>query len=211
MTKLTELQTRVHAFIKKNPKISHTDLLKQVGIPPVHLANALKALSGAKLLTVELKGEVQHYTVVEPPKADENAVEQKDGKTAKDGNKSEAPTKKTSGKKDFSTFKFQGKDFRKGRLPLAIIAAWCEEHEPTLAQLEAAWPSKEIRPYGYGLFRIASEAKKINEQSGRIRFFTKPEELVKIKGQTIAVTNQITGELLSRFLIVAKKHKLTVK
>ena len=212
MTKLTDTQKKVYDYIKKKQGISHSDLTKQIGMPSVHLANSLKALTAAKLVTMEMKGDAQHYTAAnELPKAEEKTTETKPAGKAvgkeKIADKKVAP----KGGKNFDTFKFNGKEYRKGRLPHAMIAKFCEDHQPTLPQLEAAYPTKEIKPYGYGLFRNATDAKKINEQSGRVRFFTKPEELVKIKGGTIAVTNQITSELLERFLVVAKRHKLVVK
>lgn len=108
--------------------------------------------------------------------------------------------------KDFSKFKFGKELFSKGRLVLAVIKKYAEEHNPTLLELQHAFPDSVVRPYGKGLFVPVVDAKTINEESKRTRFFTKDDEIVKIKGTKIAISNQIDGELVKRLLTVTIKH-----
>jgi len=108
--------------------------------------------------------------------------------------------------KDFSKYKFQGELFSKGRLIHAIIAKFAADNNPSLVELNAAFPANEIKAYGKGLFLSVEEAEKINTDSKRSRFFTKKEDLIKIKGLKIAVSNQIDGELVKRMLTVTPKH-----
>ena len=115
--------------------------------------------------------------------------------------------------RDNGKYTFQGQTYNKGRLVLAVIKKYCEDHQPTtLQQLLEAFPADEVKPFGYGLARVASEAKTIGEESGRARFFTKDDEIIKLsKRVSICVTNQITSDLLARFLVVSKRHRYVVK
>lgn len=108
--------------------------------------------------------------------------------------------------KDFSKFKFQGELYSKGRLIHAIIAKFAADNNPTIVELNAAFPQNVVKAYGKGLFLSVEEAEKINTDSKRSRFFTKKEDIIKIKGLKIAVSNQIDGELVNRMLTVTPKH-----
>jgi hypothetical protein len=112
--------------------------------------------------------------------------------------------------KDFSKYKFQGNLLSKGRLVHAVIAKFATDNNPTLLELNTAFPAEVIRPYGKGLFLPLEEAEKINTDSKRTRFFTKPEDIIKIKGVKIAVSNQIDGELVKRMLTVTPKHNYKI-
>ena len=144
----------------------------------------------------EQKAEVKTPPVAESKKEEKKSTD-------------EVPSKKS--KRDFSTFKFNGEEYNKGRLVRAIISKYAQDRKPSFNQLKEAFPDSEIKPYAYGLFRLVGDAKKINDESRRVRFFVKAGEEIKLKDKTIAVTNQITGDLLDRFLVVAKKHRYVVK
>lgn len=113
--------------------------------------------------------------------------------------------------KDFSKYKFQNKLYSKGRLIHAVIAKFAEENDSTMIELKTAFPDEIIRPYGKGLFTSLEEAERINVESKRSRFFTKTEDVIKIKGAKIAVSNQIDATLVQRFLTVTVKlgYKIT--
>lgn len=121
-----------------------------------------------------------------------------------------APRVKGESQKDFTKYVFDGNTLSKGRLVHAIIKKFVSEHNPSLVELATAFPEAEIRPYGK-LFVHFDEAVKINTDSKRTRFFAKQEDVIKIKGGKIAVSNQIDGELVKRMLAVASaKHNLIV-
>ena len=146
--------------------------------------------------------------------AEETKKEEKQEPKTEQKNEEKKPSDEVVGKKskrDFSTYKFDGQEFNKGRLVRAIISQYAQDKKPSLNQLKEAFPDAEIKPYGYGLFRLVGDAKKINDESRRVRFFVKAGEEIKLKDKTIAVTHQITGDLLDRFLVVAKKHRYVVK
>ena len=113
--------------------------------------------------------------------------------------------------KDFTKYSFLGKTLSKGRLCHALIQKFVEDNNPTIAELSKAFPSDVIRPYGKGLFLTAEEAEIINVASKRTRFFSGKDEIIKIKGGKIAVTNQVNSGLIERILPVAEKLNLKVK
>lgn len=184
------------------------ELSKELGVPFIQLQGVTKFLAAEKMISYD-KG-TKMYSALEPKEE-----KSKQGASGVDEvlNKEKEEAKEVftnKSKRDFSKFKFQGQEYNKSRLVMAILAKYCEDKEPTLAELKEAFPDTEIKPYGYGLFRPANEAKKVNEE-GRQRFFCKENEFIKTKSGKIACTNQITSELLGRFLLVAKKHKYVVK
>lgn len=117
--------------------------------------------------------------------------------------KREKRPKGEAGPRDYSRYKFDGKVYTKGRLCHAIISKFAEEKKPTLAELKIAFPDAIIRPFGH-LFLQAEEAIAANEKSNRSRFFSQKEEIIKIKGSKIAVTNQVDSDLINRLMDYAK-------
>ena len=77
--------------------------------------------------------------------------------------------------------------------------------------MNKAFPASEVKAYGKGLFVSVEEAIAINETSKRTRFFTKKEEVIKIKGGKIAVTNQIDAALVKRILVITAGMKYVIK
>ena len=113
--------------------------------------------------------------------------------------------------KDFTKYKFGGEVLSKGKLVHAIITRFVKENNPTLLDLNKAFPASEVKAYGKGLFVSVEEAIAINETSKRTRFFTKKEEVIKIKGGKIAVTNQIDAALVKRILVITAGMKYVIK
>jgi|GEM_PF-6956398 hypothetical protein len=211
-------QQKALGFISANQGSNLDDIAAGAKLNRLVAVGSLKQLVDLKLVTIEEKDGKQLYTAtgnIKPEKAKKTAEKPAAEKPEPEEKKEDKEPKLKAGKsksgKDFSTYKFQGVEYKKGRLIHAMIAHYAQQHEPTLAELKDAFPADQIKPYGYGLFRPLSEAKTINTESGRTRFLTKDEEAVKLKGSRIAVTNQVTADLLERFLTHAKKHKLYVK
>jgi hypothetical protein len=113
--------------------------------------------------------------------------------------------------KNFDKYKFGKTVYSKGRLVHAVIAKFVEDNNPTLAELNIAFPEAVIQPLCKALFLPVDAAKVANEK--RTRFFAKDEEVIKIKGGKIAVSNQIDGALVNRLLTVTEKlgYKITLE
>lgn len=139
------------------------------------------------------------YTVLKPietPKAERRA-KRADGEPAPP--------------KDFTQYKFDGKTMGKGKLVLAIVQKFVADNEPNFVELRRAFPEHEVRAYK-GLFVTLEEANKINEANNkRSRFYTANEEVIKLKGNAkIAVTNQVTADLVNRMLPIAARLGYTI-
>lgn len=140
-----------------------------------------------------------NYTVlkpIEPPKAERRA-KRADGEPAPP--------------KDFTQYKFDGKTMGKGKLVLAIVQKFVADNEPNFVELRRAFPEHEVRAYK-GLFVTLDEATKINEANNkRSRFYTANDEVIKLKGNAkIAVTNQVTADLVNRMLPIAARLGYTI-
>ena len=207
--KKEEVIKKVLKYLAQQGSSTSQDIAKNIGVPFIQLGAVTKLLVSENLISYNAENKTYSLlesktgeTEPETPVAENNLKE----KAAKNVGAVIA----SKGKRDFSKFKFQGKEYNKSRLVMAVLAKYAEDHNPSLSELKTAFPDEEIKPYGYGLFRLAAEAKKVNDE-GRQRFFCKETELIKIKYGKIASTNQITSDLLIRFLTVAKKHKYIVK
>jgi hypothetical protein len=112
--------------------------------------------------------------------------------------------------KDFTKYKFQGEVYGKGRMIHATIVKYVADNNPTMIELLSAFPQDSIKAPGKGLIVSHEDAEKVFEETKRHRFFTKKEDVIKIKGGKICVSNQITAELAERFVSVAVKfYKIT--
>ena len=117
------------------------------------------------------------------------------------------PDKKT---RDNSVYVYQGAEYKKGRLVHKIISdhVAAAKGKMTYEQLRTAFP--ESIQKRFNVFKKESETQALNS-AGRERFFSKPEELIKLKNATIAVTSQWTAQSLAPFLKVAASHGHRVK
>lgn len=118
--------------------------------------------------------------------------------------------KDQSSSKDRTKYKFSGKTFGKGRLALEII----KEHvainpEITFSKLEKEFP-KELQ----GAKGVFSTSKDANQEmiKGRKRHFIKPDELITLADETIAVSSQWGIDNIASLIEHAKKlgHEITV-
>ncbi len=94
------------------------------------------------------------------------------------------PTKTSN---DNTRYKFEGLNYGKGRLVLAVIKKYVETHPNTsYAELEKLFP--QICQGSYGVFARYEKANEIAEI--RKRHFLNPEDLINLSDCTIAVCSQ---------------------
>lgn len=107
--------------------------------------------------------------------------------------------------KDYTKYSFDGKTFGKGRLVLAVIQKFVEDHpEITYSELAKAFPPETQG--SLGVFVLKSEADKIYASTSRKRHFIEPDEIVKLKDAVVAVCSQWGSRNIEKFLPVAKKY-----
>ena len=135
-------------------------------------------------------------------------------KAVKGEGKSEKKTKASdevylkTGNRDTSKLKFQGQEYGKGQLVLAVVKAHVEKNpRMTLSKLREIFPD-ELQPR-YGTIQEVSKAKKLS--SDRDRFFLKPEQILKVGDKKVAVSNQWGSNNLPPFLKVAKSLGYHIK
>lgn len=107
--------------------------------------------------------------------------------------------------KDYTQYSFDGKTFGKGRLVLAVVRKFVEDHpEITYSELAKAFP-KETQG-SIGVFTLKNDADKIYASASRKRHFIEPDEIIKLKDAVIAVCTQWGSRNIEKFLPVARRH-----
>jgi len=117
----------------------------------------------------------------------------------------EKPKKKVG--RDLTTYKFNGNEYNKGRLAHAIVAQAAKDKRFGLKGALDIFPDELIRPYG--MIKPIKEAKEMSKE--RQRFFIKPEEEIKLRDCSIAVSNQWTPDRMEKLLVIAKKLGYKIK
>lgn len=97
---------------------------------------------------------------------------------------------KNKNNKNFDKYIFNEKKFGKNRLILNVLSHHAQNNSHlTFADFKQLFPDS-IQGSSYGVFTTVEEANSINNSGGRMRYFTKPDELIKLSDKTISVCNQ---------------------
>lgn len=108
-----------------------------------------------------------------------------------------------SGSKDYTKYKFDGMDFGKSALVLAVIRHHIGRNPSlTLAELQRIFP-KALQG-SRGVVASADEANEIYQRTGRKRHFLNPEDLVAAADSRVAVSTQWGVKNIGRFIEKAK-------
>lgn len=135
-------------------------------------------------------------------------VAEKSQEASESGNEKKTAAKNNQGSRDLTKYKFNGREYNKGRLAHAIIAQAAKDKRLSLKGALELFPDEIIPPYG--LIKTISEAKKMSKE--RQRFFIKPEDEIKLRDAVIAVSNQFTSERIDKVIAIARKElKYTIK
>jgi hypothetical protein len=111
--------------------------------------------------------------------------------------------KDTATTRDRTKYTFNGRDLRKGRLVLEVIKQHIENNpEISFAELEQQFPPHTQG--STGVFKSEQAATAVYSRTGRKRHFIKPEELVNLSDQTIAVCNQWGVDNVGNFIEIAR-------
>jgi len=159
------------------------------------------------------KAPAKKFAKKQKPEATETPAEQAPVETVvEETSHTEAKVTPVKKGRDNSVYIYQGAEYKKGRLVHKIISdhVAAAKGKMTYEQLRSAFP--ESIQKRFNVFKKEAETQALNS-AGRERFFSKPEELIKLKNATIAVTNQWTAQSLAPFLKVAASlgYKVKVK
>lgn len=109
--------------------------------------------------------------------------------------------KVSTGIRDRTAYTFNGQGYGKGKLVLAVLKAHVAKNPNiTLDQMKKAFPDELLK--GYGIFQTKEKA--IAQSPKSKRFFLKDDQLIRIKGASIAICNQFSTENIKPFLVHAK-------
>jgi len=112
--------------------------------------------------------------------------------------------------KDYTKYLFDGKTYGKGRLVLAVVSKFVEEHpDVTYSELVKIFP-KKIQG-AKGVFALQSEAEDIYASTSRKRHFINPEDIIKLKDAVIAVCTQWGASNIDQFISIARQHGYEIK
>ncbi len=114
--------------------------------------------------------------------------------------------------KDYSKFIFQGQAYNKGRLVHAVIKHYIETH-PNISffELTSKFPHEIQGSMTLGVFKPLNEANRIYDEWGHKRHFIKPEEIIELKDQKIAVCSQWNPNNIQKFIEQAKTLGLNIE
>ncbi len=107
--------------------------------------------------------------------------------------------------KDYTKYQFDGKTYGKGRLVLAVMKKFVEEHpDVTYSELVTVFP--KTTQGSRGVFALQSEAEDIYASSSRKRHFINPEDIIQLKDSVIAVCTQWGASNIVKFISVARQN-----
>ena len=236
------MNEQVIEFLKGTPNSNKAAITAATGIKGLPLFNLLKKMLGDGQITAQGEGQETTYSVskadgIERVTDDQTIVDgtlqsqvgteinmetdEQDKQTEQSGEivgdevKQEEPvinetmTKATT-KRDSTKYTFNGEEYGKGPLVLAILNAHVKTHgEISFKDLKLAFPDTLMKRFG--VFANETEAKKLS--GSKPRYFLKPEQMIKIKGQKepIAICNQWTAALIEPFIKAAKELGYKIK
>jgi hypothetical protein len=116
------------------------------------------------------------------------------------------------GGRDISKLKFQGKEYGKGQLVLAVVKAYIEKNPKiSLEKLKEVFADTDLQQSRYGMIQLVTTAKKLSQQSGRDRHFLKSEQILTIgrDKKRVVVSNQWGSSNIGAFLNICKNFGIT--
>lgn len=105
------------------------------------------------------------------------------------------------GGRDVTKYKFNGQEYGKSRLALAIISTYVKKNKPNYKQLCEVFPMDLTPPYGF----IKPKEEAIEISKHRARFFIKEHEVLELSDGHVCVSNQFTKDRVERLIGIAQE------
>lgn len=178
------------AYLKSNPGAVKVQISQATEIKGLELFNVLRMLTRERFVEEDSSGDEPTYSILEnvPELKEETAEELELKKRIKAGG-------------DVSQYTFNGRSYGKGPVVRAVVAQYVADHpEITYKELKEVFPDDLLKRFG--IFQDQKKAKEIANNGNR--YFTKPEQIIKLKDREVVVCSQFTLENLQPFLKVAK-------
>ena len=187
---------KLMSFLENNPNATKEAIAEATGLKGLALFNTLKRL-------------VKETTVVEHDDNGEKTYSLSISEDAKlDRTPQEQETDAISKGRDNSKFKFNGEFYGKGPLVHAVVSQYVADNKgTTYKKLKEVFPDELLKRFG--IFQDEEATKKIAPKGGR--YFSKPEQVIKLKDASVLVCNQFTLANIQPFLKVAKSLGYKIK
>jgi hypothetical protein len=215
--KTEEAKLKVAQILIKKKAVTVKELNESTQVPNLQLYSILSNLvkSGAVKLD-ELDGK-KSYSLIDAGKLGGEQSETPDAKAGKKQTgkvlevepvveKIDSKTKKKSSR-DLTIYHFNGTEYNKGRLALAIITQYAKDKKPSFKTALQMFPDEIVKPYG--VIRSVKEAKEASKI--RPRFFLGEDNEVKLRDGNICVSNQFTKERIDQIIVIAKTLGYKIK
>jgi len=225
------MDTQVIGFLVANPNSNKAAIIEATGIKGLQLFNLLKKMLADGKITSAGDGNETTYALADTQSEEQPIVVEEiqpvvlgekihvtneqagqEGivveETAIEESKQDlkATVTKATASRDNSKYKFNGEEgLGKGPLVRAVVAKYVEDHpDTTHKHLKEIFPDTLMKRFG--VFANETEAKKLS--GSKPRYFLKPEQMIKIKGQKepIAICNQWTATLIAPLILKAVKE-----
>lgn len=194
-------------FLANNPNSSKATISEATGINGLVLFNAIKKLQKDELIVSDGEGPEMVFSMVEESGQEETSEEEPEEQIEKLEKEIEEPVVKSNGR-DNSKYKFNNQEYGKGPLVRTVVAKYVEDNSPmTFKKLKEIFPDTLLKRFG--IFQDVEMAKEIGGKGNR--YFTKPEQIIKLKDKSIVVCNQFTFANIQPFLKVVKSLGYKIK
>lgn len=185
------------SFLENNPKATKETIADAIGLKGLALFNTLKRL-GKEGTVQENEGEEKTYLLAKIDGSDTSNEETQDQEEVEIVSKG----------RDNSKFKFNGELYGKGPLVHAVVSQYVADNKgTTYKKLKEVFPDDLLKRFG--IFQDEATAHQIAPKGGR--YFSKPEQIIKLKDRAVVVCNQFTLANIQPFLKVAKTLGYKIK
>ncbi len=181
---------KLTSFLENNPNSNKEAIAQATGLKGLVLFNSLKRLVKERAVQ-ETEGDEKTYALATID-ANETSNEE-----SQDQDEPEVISKG----RDNSKFKFNGELYGKGPLVHAVVSQYVADNKgTTYKKLKEVFPDDLLKRFG--IFQHQETAHQIAPKGGR--YFSKPEQVIKLKDRSVIVCNQFTLANIQPFLKIAK-------
>jgi len=211
---------QLQQFLHNNPNASKASISEGIDLKGLPLFNLLKKMTGDGIIKEEGAGDDKTYVLVKIDnglkryEGGEDDLEVDSDKKTEEGQQGTEETGETGGQvtegeqeevkstsRDSSKYKFNGQEYGKGPLVRAVVSQYVADNPKTsYEKLKEVFPDTLLKRFG--IFQDVNEAKTIGGKG--IRYFMKPDQVIKLADREVVVCNQFTLDNIQSFLKVAK-------
>lgn len=200
---IEEARVLLHEELRKQPSLTAQDLSDQTGIAVMMCYKVLKADVENSLVSMEMIGEMKHYTILEQVSeqaTDESVAESPQVDKSNDDKDLKVSPAATG--RDTTKFMFNKKPYSKSGCVLAVLTAHVNTRKPSFDQVKETFPDSIVGRFG--VINTLDGAKKLSPD--RPRYFMKSDQTLTTSDNVIiAVCNQWTLGRFVEFMNAAGK------